>query len=43
MDKKVNWGIMGLGKISHKFAQGLEYADNSRSAWSRLKRQRKGI
>lgn len=23
MDKKINWGIIGLGKIAHKFVQGL--------------------
>lgn len=25
MDKKINWGIIGLGKIAHKFAEGLTY------------------
>ncbi len=29
MDKKIKWGIIGLGKISHKFASDLLLVENS--------------
>ncbi len=29
MDKKINWGIIGLGKIAHKFAADLNLSDNA--------------
>jgi predicted dehydrogenase len=29
MSKKINWGIIGLGKIAHKFAQDLMLVDNA--------------
>ncbi|MFT5668176.1 MAG: putative dehydrogenase [Vicingaceae bacterium] len=29
MHKKINWGIIGLGKIANKFAADLQLSDNS--------------
>lgn len=29
MNNKIRWGIMGLGKIAHKFAQDLKQVDNA--------------
>ncbi len=29
MDKKIRWGIIGLGKIAHKFAGDLKLSENS--------------
>ena len=29
MDKKINWGILGLGKIAHKFAEDLRLSDDA--------------
>ena len=29
MNKKVNWGIIGLGKIAHKFASDLQHSETS--------------
>jgi predicted dehydrogenase len=29
MDKKINWGIIGLGKIANKFAADLQLSENS--------------
>ena len=30
MEKTVNWGILGLGAIAHKFAEGLKYVKNAK-------------
>lgn len=30
MSQTTNWGIMGLGKIAHKFAEGLTFVPNSK-------------
>jgi predicted dehydrogenase len=30
MKSEINWGIIGLGKIAHKFAQDLKYVPNAR-------------
>lgn len=30
MKKEINWGIVGLGKIAHKFAQGLQKVENGK-------------
>lgn len=29
MSKKIKWGIIGLGDIAHKFAEGLSFVDNA--------------
>jgi len=30
MKKKINWGIIGLGKIANKFAEGLTYVEDAK-------------
>ena len=27
--KKINWGIIGLGKVANKFADGFRYSPNA--------------
>ena len=30
MNSEINWGIIGLGKIAHKFAQSLKQVPDAR-------------